>query len=85
LWSKRVVFSDDKYALGGYAIVDVGTEVDVRKVLAAPIDDTLFFAGEATAHDTNVQTAHGAFESGHRAAVELLASTIVPRKPNSKL
>jgi monoamine oxidase len=32
----------------------------------------LFFAGEATAHETNPQTVHGAIESGWRAARECL-------------
>jgi monoamine oxidase len=44
-----------------------------RAVLARPVDDRLFFAGEAT-HATDFSTAHGAWESGLRAAEEVLAS-----------
>lgn len=43
-----------------------------RSLLAAPIDGRLFFAGEAT-HPTDFSTAHGAWESGLRAAEEALA------------
>ncbi|WP_457301760.1 flavin monoamine oxidase family protein [Phyllobacterium sp. P5_D12] len=51
------------HALPGYA--------SARKTLARPIGDRLFFAGEAT-HAFNFSTAHGAWESGIRAAEELL-------------
>ncbi len=34
----------------------------------------LFFAGEATAYDSNPQTVHGAFESGVRAAIQCHAA-----------
>jgi monoamine oxidase len=40
-----------------------------RAVLARPIADRIFFAGEAT-HATDFSTAHGAWESGARAAEE---------------
>ncbi|NJM08444.1 FAD-dependent oxidoreductase, partial [Candidatus Gracilibacteria bacterium] len=43
-----------------------------RLALAAPEGEALFFAGEATAHETNPQTVHGALASGERAAHELL-------------
>ncbi len=44
-----------------------------RAVLAAPVDGRLFFAGEATSPGF-FSTAHGARDSGERAAGELLAS-----------
>ena len=44
-----------------------------RAVLAKPINGRLFFAGEAT-HSTDFSTAHGAWESGERAADEALAA-----------
>ncbi len=44
-----------------------------RAVLAGPVDERLFFAGEAT-HPTDYSTAHGAWESGVRAADEVLAA-----------
>ena len=42
---------------------------DPRADLARPVDDRLFFAGEAT-HPTFFTAAHGAWESGVRAAAE---------------
>lgn len=44
-----------------------------REVLAGPIGDRLFFAGEAT-HRSDFSTAHGAWLSGLRAADEALAA-----------
>jgi monoamine oxidase len=44
-----------------------------RATLAAPIENRLFFAGEAT-HATDFSTAHGAYASGVRAAEQALAA-----------
>jgi monoamine oxidase len=44
----------------------------MRAVLAAPIDNRLFFAGEATSPNF-FSTAHGARDSGERAAKEVMA------------
>jgi monoamine oxidase len=46
---------------------------DKREVLAEPVDGRLFFAGEATSPEF-FSTAHGARDSGERAAEEVLAS-----------
>ncbi len=67
--AKRVSWAQDPYALGGYAHLPPGKS-DARPALAQPEGDVLFFAGEATAWDTNPQTVHGALESGWRAARE---------------
>lgn len=71
--AKRVSWAADPLARGGYAQVTPGG-ADARPALAAPINDVLFFAGEATAFDTNPQTVHGAIESGWRAADEVLSA-----------
>jgi uncharacterized protein with NAD-binding domain and iron-sulfur cluster len=42
-------------------------------VLAEPIADTLYFAGEATNGDGNSGTMHGAIATGYRAAAEVLS------------
>lgn len=42
-------------------------------LLAQPFEDRLFFAGEAT-HPFDFTTAHGAHDSGQRAADEALAA-----------
>jgi monoamine oxidase len=44
---------------------------DCRAVLAAPVESRLFFAGEATSPNF-FSTAHGARDSGERAAREVL-------------
>lgn len=44
-----------------------------RAQLARPFDDRLFFAGEAT-HPFDFTTAHGAHDSGQRAADEVMAA-----------
>lgn len=69
----RVVrWADDPWARGGYSFVPIGG-FGAREALARPVGDALFFAGEATAHDSNPATVHGAIESGWRAAREVAA------------
>jgi len=59
----------DPFARGAYSYVAVGGK-DARTTLAAPVDDTLFFAGEATSTDGQGGTVNGALETGERAAAE---------------
>ena len=60
----------DPFSRGAYSYVRVGGE-GAREELAAPIGDTLFFAGEAT--DTEESgTVAGALRSGERAARQLV-------------
>jgi len=61
----------DPFALGSYAHLPVGTKPSDRKALAAPVDDRLFFAGEATESDYPA-TVHGALLSGRREARRIL-------------
>jgi monoamine oxidase len=62
----------DEFARGGYSHALPG-HADDRAVLAAPVDDRLFFAGEACSpHDFS--TAHGAYLSGLAAADQALAA-----------
>ncbi len=61
----------DVHARGAYSYVGVGAE-DARAALAAPLLDTLFFAGEATDAEGDATTVSGALNSGIRAARELL-------------
>jgi monoamine oxidase len=60
------VWASDEFARGSYSYALPGHAGD-RAVLAAPIDDRLFFAGEACSAD-NFSTAHGGFLSGREAA-----------------
>jgi monoamine oxidase len=43
-------------------------------ILAEPVAETLFFAGEATHHEGENGTVAGAIASGRRAAAEVLES-----------
>lgn len=61
----------DPFALGAYSYPSVGGE-HAGRALAAPVDDTLFFAGEATVDPPDNGTVHGAIESGWRAADQIL-------------
>ena len=65
-------WAHDEFALGSYSHALPG-HADDRAVLAAPVDGRLFFAGEATSPNF-FSTAHGALESGFRAAKEVIAS-----------
>jgi monoamine oxidase len=60
----------DPYSRGGYSYVRVGG-TGARERLAEPIEDTLFFAGEATDAE-EAGTVAGALRSGQRAAREVL-------------
>jgi monoamine oxidase len=61
----------DPYARGAYSHALVGGS-DARGLLAAPLADTLFFAGEATDPGGEHGTVAGALQSGVRAAREAL-------------
>ena len=56
----------DPYARGGYSYVRVNGQ-GAREELAAPLDGTIFFAGEATDSE-EAGTVAGALRSGIRAA-----------------
>jgi monoamine oxidase len=66
-------WQQDPYACGAYSYVTVGGGA-ARALLAAPLADTLFFAGEATDTEGESATVTGALQSGLRAAREALAS-----------
>ena len=65
-------WAHDPFARGAYSHALPGHAGD-RAVLAAPVDGRLFFAGEATSPNF-FTTAHGARDSGERAAKEALGS-----------
>jgi monoamine oxidase len=62
----------DEFARGSYSYAVPG-HADDRAKLAAPVDDRLFFAGEACSLNF-FSTAHGAYETGIAAAEAALAS-----------
>ncbi|HXF10852.1 MAG TPA: NAD(P)/FAD-dependent oxidoreductase [Desulfuromonadaceae bacterium] len=63
----------DRFVGGASSYVPVDG-ARLPKNLAASMQNTLFFAGEATVSDTQPGTVHGALDSGIRAAKEVLVS-----------
>jgi monoamine oxidase len=61
----------DPFSAGAYSYVSVGNNDTARRSLAAPLKDTLFFAGEATDTEGEAATVTGALQSGLRAAREV--------------
>ncbi len=68
-----VAWGSDPYALMGYSYVPVNSS-GLRSQLAQPIEEVLFFAGEAT-NVIRPATVHGALESGWRAAAAVMRSS----------
>ena len=65
-------WAHDPFARGSYSHALPG-HAGARAVLAAPVDGRLFFAGDATSPNF-FSTAHGARDSGERAAGEVAAT-----------
>jgi monoamine oxidase len=61
----------DPFSRGAYSYGRVGAD-GAQEELAKSVDNTLFFAGEATASPGSNGTVHGAMASGYRAAREIL-------------
>ena len=59
------------YSYGAPGTYPLDDGLSMRQILGQPVDDTIFFSGEATAinHSASV---HGAVESGRRAVNEIL-------------
>ena len=64
-------WQSDPFSRGAYSYVKVGGD-RAQQELGAPLENTLFFAGEATDVTGHNGTVHGAIASGHRAATEIL-------------
>ena len=65
-------WTEDPFSRGAYSFIAAGHE-DAAEKLREPVQDTLFFAGEATADGEEIGTVHGALASGLRAAREVAA------------
>lgn len=65
----------DPFARGSYSFVGPNATGQDYDLLGEPVDQKLFFAGEATCR-THPATVHGAYMSGLRAANEVLESLI---------
>jgi hypothetical protein len=67
----RSAWTSDPFSLGAASYTPPGTQQSAREALAAPVDDRLFFAGEAT--DTEAPgTIDAALRSGDRAADDVI-------------
>lgn len=64
-------WQSDRFSRGAYSYGKVGSE-GAQQALASPVENALFFAGEATDISGNNGTVHGAIASGYRAAAEIL-------------
>jgi monoamine oxidase len=67
---RLIAWGNDPWSKMGYSYVPVGA-VGQRAQLAQPVEQVLFFAGEA-ANVRRPATVHGALESGWRAAEEIM-------------
>ena len=65
-------WNSDQWTHGSYSYVPAGFSFEQYAVLGEPVDDRVFFAGEAT-HSDYPATVHGAFLSGVRAARQIAA------------
>jgi monoamine oxidase len=70
----------DPHARGAYSHARIGC-ANLRAVLAAPVDDRLFFAGEACSAN-DYSTAHGAYRTGVKTAEDVL-QTLRARVPQA--
>jgi monoamine oxidase len=64
-------WQSDPFSRGAYSYGKVGAD-GAAGAMAAPVENTLFFAGEATDISGHTGTVHGALASGYRAAAEIL-------------
>lgn len=65
-------WNNDPFSFGAYSYVTPGAMTATQQ-LAAPVADTLFFAGEATDDQGFSGTVYGALRSGKRVAAEVAA------------
>jgi monoamine oxidase len=69
---ETTAWASDPFARGSYSYALPG-HAGARAVLAEPVDDRLFFAGEACSAES-FTTAHGAYLSGLAAADQAIAA-----------
>lgn len=67
-------WSTDPFSRGAYSYVPVNG-LKARELLAQPLENTLYFAGEATEIHGHAATVHGAIASGKRVARQILHAT----------
>lgn len=70
----RTNWSRDPYSFGSYSFVAKGAQQRDRLTLGAPIDNRVYFAGEAV-HPNYNSTVHAAYESGITVAADVARET----------
>lgn len=75
-------WASDPFAMGAYSCHVLGSTPSQRDDLARNVQGRLFFAGEATER-RHYQTVHGAYQSGLRAAAEVLKTKVESRSRNT--
>lgn len=70
----------DPFFRGAYSYILAGGSEKAKR-LARPFEETLYFAGEATALDSTRGTVNGALESGMRAARQILKKHAMQEMP----
>lgn len=69
----RTQWQEDPFSRGSYSFRKVGQKASDHLILAEPIAQRIFFAGEAT-HPHYYATVHGAYETGIRAARDVMGA-----------
>jgi len=67
-------WQSDPFSLGAYSYGKVGAD-GAQEAIAAPLENALFFAGEATDTEGHNGTVHAALATGFRAAREILQTS----------
>lgn len=70
--ARHFTWSDDPFAYGSYTFPTIGMG-DARHDLKQPVEDTLYYCGEATNTVGNPGVVHGSIDEGRRVASDILA------------
>ncbi|KTD40172.1 amine oxidase [Legionella parisiensis] len=69
--AKQSHWTNDPFTMGSYSYLPINVDKNIVALLAKPVAEKLYFAGEATS-TSDPSTVHGAYLSGLRAAHEIL-------------
>jgi lysine-specific histone demethylase 1B len=68
-------YTKKPYIKGAYGYSSIGMG-NARQIAALPVNDKLYFAGEAMNTNGHHQTVHGAIETGYKAAMDIIESIL---------
>lgn len=69
----RTNWVNDPFSFGSFSYLPVGSSYENYDLLAQPVDNRLFFIGEATS-SIDPSTVHGAYNTGFQAALQVIES-----------